>query len=133
MAEQGTYLTLGGQGWGMKYNLVWDRVLGLGLLPEDFYRRETESYLPRMNPYGLPLDHRADYTKSDWICWCAAMAPDRETRQALLAPAAKYLRETDTRIPFSDWYDSKTGQYVRFIARSVQGGVFMPMLAAVRA
>lgn len=132
-AEQGTCLTLDGQSWGMKYNLVWDRVLELGLLPEDFYSRETESYLPRMNPYGLPLDHRADYTKSDWICWCAAMAPDRETRQALLAPVAKYLRETDTRVPFSDWYDSKTGQYVRFIARSVQGGVFMPMLAAARA
>lgn len=128
-AEKGTYLTFEGTGWSMKYNLVWDRVLGLGLLSEDFYRRETGSYLDRMNIYGLPLDSRADYTKSDWISWCAAMAPEDSVRCALLAPIAKFIRETASRVPFSDWYDTKTGLFVYFIARSVQGGVFMPMLA----
>ncbi len=127
-AEKGTYLTFDGRGWSMKYNLVWDRVLGLGLLPEEFYIRETESYPGRANAYGLPLDSRADYTKSDWICWCAAMAPEESVRRALLAPVARYIEETSTRVPFSDWYDSKTGRYVAFIARSVQGGVFMPFL-----
>ena len=107
----------------------FDKVLGLDLLPEDFYRRETESYLEHINTYGLPLDSRADYTKSDWICWCAAMAPEESVRRALLAPVAKYVRETATRVPFSDWYDTRTGRYVAFIARSVQGGVFMPFLS----
>ena len=60
-----TPLTLDGQGWSMKYNLLWDKVLGLGLMPESFYAAETASYLPRINTYGLPLDSRADYTKSD--------------------------------------------------------------------
>jgi hypothetical protein len=41
---------------------------------------------------------------------------------------AKYLKETPTRVPFSDWYDTVTGTSERFIARSVQGGVFMPLL-----
>lgn len=123
-----TPLTLDGKGWSMKYNLLWDRVLNLGLLPESFYAAETASYLPRINRYGLPLDSRADYTKSDWICWIAAMAPDRETRLALLDPVALVLRETTSRVPFSDWYDTKTGRYVAFIARSVQGGVFAPLL-----
>ena len=127
--EKGTYLTFDKKGWSMKYNLAWDRVLGLDLLPEDFYRRETESYLEHINTYGLPLDSRADYTKSDWICWCAAMAPEESVRRALLAPVAKYVRETATRVPFSDWYDTRTGRYVAFIARSVQGGVFMPFLS----
>ena len=88
--------------------------------------------LPRINAYGLPLDSRSDYTKSDWICWVAAMADDAEHRRALLKPIAEYLRRTETRVPFSDWYDTKTGRYVHFIARSVQGGVFAPMLRLPR-
>ena len=107
-----TPLTLDGQGWSMKYNLLWDKVLGLG----------------RINTYGLPLDSRADYTKSDWICWTARMADDAAVRTALIAPIAKELRETTSRVPFSDWYDTKTGRYVAFIARSVQGGIFALML-----
>ena len=123
-----TPLTLDGQGWSMKYNLLWDKVLGLGLMPESFYAAETASYLPRINTYGLPLDSRADYTKSDWICWTARMADDAAVRTALIAPIAKELRETTSRVPFSDWYDTKTGRYVAFIARSVQGGIFALML-----
>ena len=126
--EGNTPLSLDGTGWSQKYNLLWDKVLGLDLLPDSFYAAEIASYLPRCNIYGLPLDSRADYTKSDWICWTAAMADDKEQRCALLAPVARYLRETTTRVPFSDWYDTKTGRYVHFIARSVQGGVFAPML-----
>lgn len=123
-----TPLSLDGTGWSMKYNLLWDKVLGLGLLPDAFYRHEIASYLPRINPYGLPLDSRAAYTKSDWICWTAAMADDLPSRCALLAPIARCLRETTSRVPFSDWYDTNTGRYVHFIARSVQGGVYAPLL-----
>lgn len=123
-----TPLTLDGQGWSMKYNLLWDHVLGLGLMPEQFYAAELASYLPRINRYGLPLDSRADYTKSDWICWVAAMTQDKALRTALFAPVARMLRETTSRVPFSDWYDTKTGRYEHFIARSVQGGIFAPLL-----
>lgn len=123
-----TALTFDGQGWSMKYNLAWDLALGLELFPRDFYRDETRSYLPHINTYGLPLDSRADYTKSDWTLWCAAMAQDEETFRALVAPVARFLRESPSRVAFSDWYDTKTGLYVEFIARSVQGGVFMPLL-----
>ena len=126
--EGNTPLTLDGQGWSQKYNLLWDKVLGLGLMPDAFYAAETASYLPRMNVYGLPLDSRSDYTKSDWLCWCAALAEDPEVRKALIAPLAQTLRTTESRVPFSDWYNTKTGHYVHFIARSVQGGVFAPML-----
>lgn len=131
-SEAGTPLTFGGEGWSMKYNLAWDVALGLRLMPDDFYASETRSYLGRMNDYGLPLDSRADYTKSDWLMWCAAMARDAEVRSALIAPLARMLRTTRTRVPFSDWYDTHTGDYVEFIARSVQGGVFMPMLTIER-
>lgn len=123
-----TALTFDKAGWSMKYNLAWDRVLKLGLFDEAFYQQELQSYLPRINQYGLPLDSRATYTKSDWILWVASMAQDDDTFQQLIGPVARYIRETATRVPFSDWYDSLTGNYVHFIARSVQGGVFMPLL-----
>lgn len=127
-AKGDTPLTLDGKGWSMKYNLLWDRVLGLGLFTDAFYDAETASYVKRIERYGLPLDSRADYTKSDWICWTAALSADREYRRAMLEPMAAYLRETTTRVPFSDWYDTKTGRYEHFIARSVQGGLFALML-----
>lgn len=121
-------LTFDGQGWSQKYNLVWDKLLGFGILPEDFYRKELSSYLPHVNRYGLPLDSRAPCSKSDWTAWVAAMTDDKEIFRKLIRPIARYLRESESRIPFSDFYDSRTGHYERFIARSVQGGVFMPLL-----
>ena len=104
--------------------------MDLGLLPKEFYDKEAKSYLPRLNTYGLPLDSRSDYTKSDWECWAAALAQDEETRKAILAPVARYLEESKSRVPFSDWYYTTSGIYVAFMGRSVQGGVFMPMLTA---
>ncbi len=127
-AEDGsTYLTFDKTGWSMKYNTVWDKAFGLGLLPDEFYEKETKSYIGRMNKYGLPLDSRADYTKSDWILWCAAMA-DNDTARAIIKPVADYLRESESRVAFSDWYFTSTGKYRAFIGRSVQGGLFMPLL-----
>ncbi len=127
-SPDGTYLTFDGQGWSMKYNLAWDIALGLDLLDGEFYEFETRSYLKRINAYGLPLDNRAVYTKSDWELWTAAMAKDKSVREAIIAPVARYLRESESRIAFSDWYYTDSGKYVQFIARSVQGGLFMPFL-----
>ena len=128
-AESGhSALTFDGGGWSQKYNLVWDRLFRFGLLPESFYEKEIAFYLTKMNEYGLPLDSRADYTKSDWTMWTASLAGDRETFAAFAEPLAKFLDETPTRVPFSDWYDTVTGCYESFIARSVQGGNFMPVL-----
>ena len=123
-----TPLTLTGEGWSMKCNLLWDRLLGLGLFPEEFYKNEISSYIPKINRYGLPLDSRSAHTKSDWLCWIAAMADDKAERDALIKSLVLYLNETKTRVPFSDLYDTNTGDYIAFIARSVQGGIFALML-----
>ena len=128
-ADAGGYtrLAFGADGWSMKYNLVWDKLLGLDLIPDAFYEKEIASYLPRMERYGLPLDSRAPYSKTDWILWTAAMAAEEDFPK-FVTPVADYLRQTDTRVPFSDYYDTETGRYEKFIARSVQGGLFMPLL-----
>ena len=114
--------------WSMKYNLVWDRIFGSELFSRKVYEMELAWYEAHCNTYGTPLDSRKSYTKSDWICWCAAMAEDPLQAKALMAPVAAYLENSPTRIPFGDWYDTVTGRYEHFIARSVQGGVYMPML-----
>ena len=128
-ADAGGYtrLAFGADGWSMKYNLVWDKLLGLDLIPNAFLEKEIASYLPRMERYGLPLDSRAPYSKTDWILWTAALASE-EAFPKFIGPVADYLRQTDTRVPFSDYYDTETGRYEKFIARSVQGGLFMPLL-----
>lgn len=113
--------------WSLKYNLVWDKILKSHLFSEDVYEKELAWYMQKMNQYGVPLDSRKDYTKSDWICWCAAMTDNREQAEKLIAPVAAYLENTKTRVPFGDWYDSVTGKYEHFIARSVQGGIYMPI------
>ena len=124
---EGTYLTFDKQGWSMKYNLAWDKALGLGLLDDAFYSFESRSYLKRIAKYGLPLDNRSTYTKSDWELWTASFS-DEEVKKAIISAVAVYLKETESRVAFSDWYFTDTGKYRSFIGRSVQGGVFMPML-----
>lgn len=126
--ENGTALTLDGKGWSLKYNAVWDVLLDLHLLPDEFFANERKTYLEKTNIYGVPLDSRADYTKSDWILWCAAMSDEEGTVEAYSAPIARYMAETSTRVPFGDWYDTKTGRIEHFMGRSVQGGIFMPLL-----
>ena len=112
--------------WSLKYNLVWDKLWKSGLFSDEVYEKELVYYKKKANRYGTPLDSRAAYTKSDWILWCAAMD---DNTAALIQPVAAYLKETTTRVPFSDWYQTDSGRYCYFIARSVQGGIFMPMLA----
>ena len=90
---------------------------------------EVNYYLTKQNRYGLPLDIRKDYTKSDWILWTAALSPDRKTLVKFIEPVYDYVNETETRVPISDWYDTKTGRKTGFMARSVIGGHWMPVLA----
>ena len=124
-----SYLTFEGKGWSQKYNIVWDKLFGWNLFPESFYKAEIASYLPRINEYGLPLDNRANITKSDWSMWIASLVwDDKATFLKMVKPMAKFLAETPNRVPFSDFYDTVTGYDERFIARTVQGGCFMPLL-----
>jgi hypothetical protein len=114
--------------WSQKYNLVWDRILGLNLFPAEVAQKEMAFYKKMQNEYGLPLDNRQTYTKLDWITWTATLTQNRADFEALINPIIAFLNATPNRSPMTDWYQTKTAKKVGFTARPVVGGVFLQML-----
>ncbi len=114
--------------WSQKYNLVWDRVLGLNLFPASVVRKEIDYYKKIQNKYGLPLDNRQMYTKLDWTLWTATLTQDLADFEALVDPVYLFINETTDRGPLTDWYQTDTARKCGMTARPVIGGVFMQML-----
>ena len=118
--------------WSQKYNLIWDTVLGLHLFPPEVRQRIVRFDLAHIARYGLPLDSRKSYTKLDWEFWTASLAESRSDFQKLTDPIWNWANNSIDRVPLTDWYDTKSGMQQGFQARSVVGGVFMPVLADKR-
>lgn len=114
--------------WSQKYNLIWDKVFNMNIFPQKVFDTEIPFYLTKQNKYGLLLDSRAQYTKSDWVLWSACMSPDDATFQKFIDPIYTYANETTSRVPISDWHDTNTGKMMNFKARSVVGGYYMKLL-----
>ncbi|MGC8668493.1 MAG: glutaminase domain-containing protein [Chthonomonadales bacterium] len=114
--------------WSQKYNMVWDTILGLDLFGPQVRNKELAFYLAAKDRYGLALDNRQPYAKTDWAVWTASLAPTRRQFQELVDPVYDFLDSTPDRTPMTDLYWTKTGREVGMHARPVVGGVFIRML-----
>jgi hypothetical protein len=78
----------------------------------------------------MPLDNRADYTKSDWLVWTATLCRDQADFERFIEPLWNAYNFTKHRVPMTDWYDTITAEHYYFQNRTVQGGLFIKMLEA---
>jgi hypothetical protein len=123
----------------MKYNIVWDKLFGTNLMPREVIESEVASYKKHFHPYGLPLDSRQPYTKSDWLIWTATLAENRDTFEDMVEPLWNAYNSMLSRVPMTDWYYTVTGQHKNYLSRSenvdksfrnrtVVGGHFIKLL-----
>jgi hypothetical protein len=94
---------------GLLYNLYSDAELNLGLVPQSIYDMQSTFYPTVAEKYGVPLDTRHNYTKSDWEMFSAAIA-NPDTQALLIGHLASWINETPTNLAMTDLYDAQTGK-----------------------
>jgi hypothetical protein len=115
--------------YGLLYNTYSDLLLNLSIIPPSIYSMQSSFYPTVSQIFGVPLDSRHSYTKSDWEMWTAATC-EPETRSLFVSSLAYWINNTSTDRPFTDLYNAEgTGGYpenpnIFFIARPVVGGHF---------
>jgi hypothetical protein len=114
--------------WSQKYNLIWDKVLNLNVFSPSVAETEIAYYATRMNEYGLPLDGREQYAKTDWSLFTAALAGDSASFGQFIVPIYRFMNETMHRDPLPDLYNTDAPTHRLFFARPVVGAVYMKML-----
>ncbi len=114
--------------FSLKYNSVWDKLWKTNLFDEKFYSGEIARYKKEALPYGVPLDSRSPYTKSDWLVWAACLADSKEDFEWIVHLLYNAFHTMHTRVPMTDWYYADTSDMVSFRNRTVQGGLFIKLL-----
>ena len=114
--------------FSLKYNAVWDKLWGTNLFPQEFYNGEITRYKKELLPYGVPLDSREKYTKSDWLVWAASLADTKEDFTLFVERLWDAYNTMRTYVPMTDWYYADTSHMICFRHRTVQGGLFMKLM-----
>jgi hypothetical protein len=114
--------------WSQKYNLIWDKVLNLDIFSPTVAETEVAYYATRLNEYGLPLDGREQYAKTDWSLFTAALAGDSASFRKFILPIYRFMNETMHRDPTPDLYNTDEATHRHFFARPVVGAAYMRIL-----
>lgn len=118
--------------WSLKYNLIWDRVLDFNMFPSKVSEKEMAVYRNRALPFGIALDCRNKYAKTDWEFWVAALTGKRGDLEFVTDLVWRFANETPDRVPLADWYWANSARAHVMYARSVIGGMFMAAYDAKR-
>lgn len=95
-------------------------------VPKYIYQIQSDWYYNVRQKYGLPLDNRRRWTKTDWEFFAMAVSA-RSVRGPILESVAKWVNETVTDRAFSDLHETEgRGEFPgpNFFARPVVGGHF---------
>ena len=114
--------------FSLKYNSVWDKIWKTNIFPESFYEGEMKRYIKELRNFGVPLDSRQPYTKSDWEMWAACLAENKEDFDKIVHALWSAYNSTHDLVPMTDWYWAETSEMVMFRNRTVQGGLFIKLL-----
>ncbi|KAJ7228524.1 hypothetical protein GGX14DRAFT_554614 [Mycena pura] len=125
-SSTGAHLTLDygdSNSWGLSYNLFGDKLLKLNLFPASVYAEQTAWYQTHANAFGVPLDTRHTYTKTDWQIFTASWVTTTAVRDVLIGAVKDWVSDGQYNAPFGDLYDTISGAVaIGFKARPVVGG-----------
>jgi len=114
--------------FSMKYNVVWDSLFGFDLFDPSVIAAEVASYHKHFGVYGLPLDSRKTYTKSDWLVWVATLSENKAEFEEFIAPLWQAYNDSPSRVPMGDWFETTDATRLYFQHRTVQGGLYIKLL-----
>lgn len=97
--------------WKIPYNLYPDVLLGLETFPKAAYAMGTGFFSTVRGEYGVALDNRQDWAKSDWNMWLAGTL-ETSTRDEFVDDLWAFMTNGKHNWPFSD----------RYISTSARGG-----------
>ncbi|KAI9373567.1 hypothetical protein BJX61DRAFT_502210 [Aspergillus egyptiacus] len=118
--------------WKTPYNLYPDVLLNLNTFPKEAYQMGNTFFKTVRAEYGVPLDNRQDWAKSDWNMWLAGTF-DMTTRLEFIDDLWAFMSNGKHNWPFSDRYVATSakgrepGLPVLCRARPTVGGHFALM------
>ncbi|KAK4866113.1 hypothetical protein LT330_008853 [Penicillium expansum] len=89
--------------WKTPYNLFPDVLLGLETFSDAAYQMGGRFFTTVRGEYGVPLDNRQDWAKSDWNMWLAGTF-ETSTRDEFVDDLWSFMTNGKHNWPFSDRY-----------------------------
>ncbi|KAL8988168.1 MAG: hypothetical protein Q9177_002713, partial [Variospora cf. flavescens] len=91
--------------YSLLYNIYPALLLDLPVIPASLYALQSAFYPSVSQAFGVPLDSRHSYTKSDESMWAAATC-EPATRRLFVNGLASWLNVTSTDKAFSDLFET---------------------------